>query len=149
MRVRRRRVLRSVVTILLTSALLVVLTVLLRDQQSLDSCLERMRAVQREFQQLRDAGQAPPRDLLATVDVDEDVRKSVRDHVFYNWFFTESPRAEVGVCCCRYPHDRIFRAAGRHVLVYVPGQRRYELRWMDEDEFLRRSELGLSRGLQP
>jgi hypothetical protein len=148
MRRRRRQVLRSIATVLLTLFGVIVLAVFMRDQQEVDACRERMVAVTAEFQRLRVAGQPSPGDV--PLPRDDSLGPSVRSHLYYNWFYTESSRPVVGVCCCKHAHDRLFRPAGRHVIVLDAREGRYDLRWMREDEFARAADdLGLRVGVQP
>lgn len=146
---RRRRVWRSVGLVVLLTLAMVILSVMNRDQQSIDACRERMTFAVGEFQrQLDERGISPS--ALPLPEGDADARERFRGHVLYNVLYTGSSRTEVGVCCCQEPHDRLFMPPGRHVIVFNVRQRRYELRWMTEEEFVRRAdELGLRVRLAP
>jgi hypothetical protein len=141
---RRRRVIRGVLTVILGTLVILVLSILNRDQQALDACRARMEDALKTFQEhhqdwLRDPLKFPLPSIEARLG-DE-----WRDHVLDNWRFTEQAAysREVGVCCCERPHTRLFRPAGRYVILFnVPAQK-YELKWMHESEFARRAaELG-------
>jgi hypothetical protein len=142
---RRRRVLRSVLFVVVVMLVMLVLTLANRDQQSIDACKKRMeyavatlRDHHGEF--LRDP-QKFPLPLIARHFGD-----AWRDHVLDNWRFSEQAAfaREVGVCCCERPHSPLFLAPGRHVIIYHVDTQQYELKWMTEREFAKRAEaLGL------
>ena len=148
---RRRRVLRSALTVIAIMLVMLVLTVLNRDEQALHACRERMEQALQTFQKhheewLRDPLKFP------LPSVEAQLGDVWRDHVLDNWRYTEQAATtnEVGVCCCERPHSRLFRPSGRHVIVFNVPQQKYELRWMNEDEFIRRAdELGFRRPVRP
>ena len=138
---RRRRVLRSIFTIVAVTLVILLLTVLNRDEQAVQGCRERMEQAVKTLQQhhtewLRDPQKFPLPSIGAQLG---DVW---RDHVLDNWRFTEQAAfaREVGVCCCEQPHSRLFQASGRYVIIYHVAQQKYELVWMNELEYQRRAE---------
>ena len=148
---RRRRVLASALTVILITLVMLLLTILNRDEQAVRACRERMEQALVTFQQhheewLRDPLKFP------LPSVEAQLGDVWREHVLDNWRYTEQAAAadDVGVCCCERPHSRLFRPSGRHVIVFnVPGQK-YGLRWMDEDDFVRRAdELGFRLPVRP
>jgi hypothetical protein len=146
---RRRRVLRRVLLVAVLALAMLVLTVVNREQQAIDSCRERMEYALKVFQERYDQGLPSPTELPLPSESGE-VGRRLREHVLYNWFYTESARAEVGVCCCQHAHTPLFFPDGRHVIIFNVRQGRYELRWMEEDEFARRADdLGLRVRVQP
>ncbi len=148
---RRRRVLRSVLAVVLGALVLLVLSILNRDAQALEACRQRMEQALKTFQQhhqewLRDPLKFP------LPSVEAQLGDVWREHVLDNWRFTEQAAYahEVGVCCCEQPHSRLFRPAGRYVILFNVPEQKYELKWMDEPEFARRAvELGLRVGARP
>lgn len=142
---RRRRVIRSALTVLGVTVVMLVLTIMNRDQQAVESCRHRMETAQETLQEqhqewLRDPQKFPLRAVAAQLG---DVW---REHVLDNWRFSEQAAfaRRVGVCCCERPHSRLFRPAGRHVIIFHGGEHRYELIWMNEGEFAEQAEqLGL------
>lgn len=140
---RRRRVWRSVLLVLILSLAMIVLSIVNRDQQEVDGCRQRMEYAVAEFQRQYDEKGLSPTAVPLPEGTGE-LADRLRAHIHYNWFYTESPHEEVGVCCCRHPHTRLFLPAGRHVITFSVRQRKYKLTWMNEDEFVRRAEaLGL------
>jgi hypothetical protein len=142
MRRRRRRVVQSVLWIIGTVLIMIVLTVLTRDEQDVESCRQRFESMRQAFQAERDEGRGRPMTLPLT---GEDAQNAnFRSHVYYNYFFDESARPVVGVCCCNSAHDRLFQPAGRFVVLYDVKARKYELKWMEETEFAKQAaELGM------
>ncbi len=149
---RRRRVIRSVLAVLAMTVVMVLLSLAGRDQQSIESCRQRMEAAVKILQEshgewLRDPLKFP---LPSIADRLGDVW---REHVLDNWFYTEqaASKREVGVCCCERPHHRMFMSDGRYVIIFDVRRQRYELQWMDESRFAQRAEeLGLhARRVRP
>lgn len=142
---RRRRVIRSVFTVVVVTLAMVFLSALNRSVVDIRSCRERMQYAVDRFQERYDFGDrrtvAFPLPDSAADDPDSERRaQRLRAHVYYNPSPSDSRAGawgEIGVCCCRRPHNRLFRPAGRHVILFNFKQVRYELRWMEEDEFAR------------
>ncbi len=146
---RRRRVWRSVLLVVLLTLVMVMLSVMNRDQQAIDSCRERMEYAVREFQRQFDEHGISPTALPLPQDT-PDAAARMREHVLYNYLYTESALTEVGVCCCRYPHSRLFQPAGRHVITFNVRDGRYLLRWVKEEEFRQKADdLGLRVPIRP
>jgi len=146
---RRRRVWRSVLLVGALIVVMVTLSVMNRDQQAIDSCRERMEYAVREFQRQFDERGVSPAVLPLPQDT-PDAAARMREHVLYNYLYTESALTEVGVCCCRYPHSRLFQPAGRHVITFNVKEGRYLLRWVREEEFRQQADdLGLRISIHP
>ena len=151
LRERRRRVWRNVALMVVVTIGMVVLTLLNRDAQALRSCRDHMEYAVGVFQERHDKDE-PPLSLLPLPeqagrgDPAERQLLAWRDHTHYNalYFARAGISREVGVCCCLHPHSRFFQPAGRYVVVLDAARGKYELRWMNEDEFRRRAgDLGL------
>jgi len=151
LRQRRRQVRRSVLVILAISLLMVLVVLWNRDEAVVRSCAARMAALRDEFQSRHDQGQLPPPVLPlpaegADVATHRRLVVELQNHVYYDALFSRSgsARREVGVCCCRAPHDRLIGPTGRHVLVFDTQTGRYAVQWVRESDFARRAaELGL------
>ena len=151
LRERRRRVLRSVLTIVAVFLVMVAVVVINRDEANIRSCAQRMEAARQVFQTLQDQGLPPPPTLPLPregLDADEHRRlvQELQSHVYYDALFDHRPGTshEVGVCCCREPHARLLGPDGRHVLVFDTATGKYAVLWLRETEFARRAdELGL------
>jgi len=145
LRRRRRRVLWRVAVFVGLTLLMVVLSVVNRDREAIQTCRTRMETAARVLRShhadwLRDPQKFP---LPAIASELGDVW---RLHVLENWRFTEHAAfaREVGVCCCERPHNRLFLPAGRHVIIYNVSQQEYYVRWMDAADLAQRAEeLGL------
>ncbi|MEW6252545.1 MAG: hypothetical protein AB1716_18055 [Planctomycetota bacterium] len=141
MKIRRRRVVRNALSVLLVLAVIIVASLHSRNEQAIESCKRRMEHAARVFQDQRPDG-FPMRGPDGASDAE---LTTLRDHVYYNWLYMDSSRAEVGVCCCREPHARFIGGEPvRHVIVYVVSTRLYEFREMPESQFTERADdLGL------
>ncbi len=142
---RRRRVWRNVLFVIAVTVVMLVLSLMNRDEQAIRGCRERLERVLQVFQKLHDSGDPPPA-LLPLPQEGDRVSEEVRSHMHYNVLYSERIlfSREVGVCCCLQPHARLFQPSGRHVIILDTQRGKYELRWMDETEFERRAaELGL------
>ncbi len=147
---RRRRVWLNIGGFVLVTGLMVVLSMLQRDQQSIVSCRERLVFATRELQKRLGRGQTELVDLPLPDSKGDSAQPQSeeafenRAHYFYNsdWWREQPKRKVVGVCCCAAVHDLFLRPDGRHVIVF--DGTKYELRWMTEAEFARQGpELGL------
>jgi hypothetical protein len=146
---RRRRVVRSVLTVLFISLVMVVLSALNRDRAAIDSCEQRMRYAVRVLQdnhkQWLQAPSTFPLDIIR-----DRLGDAWNGSVFENSRFTEQAAfmVSVGVCCCERPHGRLFRPGLRHVVVYRVREETYDLLTLEEGEFARRADgLGLGGAL--
>jgi hypothetical protein len=163
LRERRWRVYRGVFMLVLSTAIVVALTVLNRDEAAIRACDARMRFACDAFQAMRDSKAPVPASLLELrpdpsrpVDREDhatnDLLTQLWTEAYYNALFDlrcDSGR-EVGVCCCQAPHARLIGASGRYVVVYDPVRRRFAQRWLDEDAFQRQADqLGLSGACEP
>jgi len=157
LRERRWRVYRGALMLVLSTIVVVVLSVLNRDEAAIRACRERMEYARQALQDTRDRNDpVPPRLPLPELAPDDPEshlgREHLRDPAYYNPLFDlrhDSGRG-VGVCCCRFPHTRLIGSCGRQVVLYDPVQRKFTLQWMDEDTFQRRAdELGLRAALEP
>jgi hypothetical protein len=142
---RRWRVARSAFGVGLVTLTLLMVVLLNRDQQTSQACRRRVEFMVKAFQEYADAGQPAPTELpLAPAD------RRFRSHYIYNWLFTNSYRPEVGVCCCRDPHVRLFQAPRRYVIILDAETRKYRLVWMKDSDFAERADdLGLRVSVRP
>ncbi len=146
---RRRRVLRNVATVFVITVLMVVLLVMSRDQQAINSCHGRMAFATAALQDMLGAGAVSPAELpLSDRGGDPNPQSAPRanTHYFYDAFHSSRGEVgrEIGVACCRFAHSQLFRPNGRYVLSYDGAARKYQYRWMSEVEFARLApELGL------
>lgn len=153
LRERRRRVWRSALTVVIVTAGMVILLIINRDNQTIRSCRERMEYALQELERLREEEGRAPRELPVAgesglADDGATPAQQMRAHVYYNMLYAYSMEIgygrEIGVCCCKRPHTRLFLPNGRHVIVFNVERETFELHWMDEADFARRSEeLGL------
>jgi hypothetical protein len=146
MRESRRRVWRSILTVVVVTLGMIVVLILNRDHQAVRSCRTRMEYAVQELQKRYDNGEHSPLELPLPQDVGDagDGRREIerlRRHVYYNVLHAAriSFAREVGVCCCRQPHTRLLLPDGRHVIIFNVERGTYELCWLDETEFARRA----------
>jgi len=147
---RRWRVWSNLTTFVAISVVMVLLSMALRDHQSIDSCYRRLSYTSADLQKRLARGEVAPFTLPlpsspeSTAAALPDLgRRSAtddptpREHYYYNTFYArqQAGSGDVGVCCCKAPHDLFLRSDGRHVLVF-DGQH-YALRWLAESEFRR------------
>ena len=146
---RRRRVVRSVLTVVFVTLVMVVLSVLNRDRAAISSCEDRMRYAVRVLQEnhkqwLKDPARFP-------LDVIRDrLGDAWNSGVFENSRFTEQAAfmGSVGVCCCERPHGRLFRPGLRHLIVFKVREETYQFLTLEEGEFARQADgLGLGGAL--
>jgi hypothetical protein len=147
---RRRRVIRSTIGVVVIVIAMVVLSMLSRDQEAVRTCRERMEYAVERFQDLHDQDQAAPLSFPMPSSPDAEharALQALRTHIHYNMLYTNRliyTSGEVGVCCCSTPHGRLFRSAGRHVILYNVADGTYRVVWMDESAFAQRADgLGL------
>jgi hypothetical protein len=148
---RRRRVLRSALIFIVITLVMLVLSILARDEQAVRACRERMEQALVTFQQHHEEWLRNPL-KFPLPSVEAQLGDVWRDHVLDNWRYTEQAAIadEVGVCCCERPHSRLFRPSGRYVIVFNVPRQKYELHWLNEEDFLKRAnELGFRLPLRP
>ncbi len=148
MRERRRRVVRNVLKVGVLLVLILVLSIVTRNQQDVDGCRRRMEAAARWYQEQVNLGHGVPNVFPPPIDTVD--MKRLSEHAFFRYNYvgatpttvSSSPTiVAVGVCRCRNAHERILQASGRHILVY--DSRRdpehpygsYRVLWKDEQEF--------------
>lgn len=153
---RRRRVIRSSLTVVVITAVLILLSVINRNRQAIDGCRERMQAAATLLEEQYQRGDLRPGRLsLAHVKGDPAQERRLerwRNHVILNYRFSElaSASREVGVCCCKRPHDRLFGPRGRHVMIFSVEKGAFTVRWFEEAALQARSdELGLYLDVMP
>jgi hypothetical protein len=149
---RRRRVVRSVLTVGFISLVMVVLSAMNRDREAIDSCEQRMHYAMRVLQDNHKQWLQDP-SVFPLVIIRNRLGDAWNAGVFENLRFTEQTAfmGSVGVCCCERPHGRLFRPGLRHMIVYRVRGETYDLVTLEESEFARQADgLGL-RGvlLQP
>jgi hypothetical protein len=141
---RRRRVVRRVVLVLFVTVLVLLLSIVLRDARALQEA--RVRA-NRAAEMLHDRGEVSQR--FNPYPDDPAWLDRFLDEMQRNTLFTSRSNpggeAEMGVFCSKRPYTRLFMSDGRLVILYNYNNRRYYVRWMEEQEFLRRArDLGFS-----
>lgn len=135
-RKRRRRVWRNVLTVLVVTALMVVLVMARRDQQDVGRCQETMRFIVRAFENpdMRSSGfplNLPQPQSDAAMD---------RSHYHYSVRNAQSMLDDdppVGIVCCDHPHRLFTRADGRYVVLFDGGA--FRLEWLTERDFQQRA----------
>ncbi|MCG3126557.1 MAG: hypothetical protein CHACPFDD_01404 [Phycisphaerae bacterium] len=138
MSLRRRRVLRTVLTLLGILVVMVLITMATRDAQNVSLCRVQVDFAVDAFNRLGSG------DLPLLLPKSAAGPASVRDHFAYtptNAALIEKIRP-VAVCVCAQPHPLFLRAQGRHLILF-DGQR-YSAEWVTESELQGRAErLGL------
>ncbi len=136
MRQRKRRVWRNLLTVVVVTALMVVLVMARRDQQDVGRCLETMRFVVHTLESVETRRDGLPTNLPQP----KSDGAMDRSHYHYNprnalAIFSGGP--PIGVVCCDHPHRLFTRADGRYVVLAENGALRIE--WLVESEFQRRA----------
>ena len=120
---------------------MVALSVVVREQEDIKACRDRMTYAAAELQRIHDEGGRIPYELPLP---DEGSR---RYHFLYNSLYTNQVSRsvpEVGVCCCVHAHRGLFMPNGRHIIVCNVNEGTYTVEWVSEADFAERAEkLGL------
>lgn len=157
LRRRQWRVLRSAISTLVIVAALVLLIAINRDEVTIRDCRDRMELARRVLLERYRSGQPILTQLPEIREADRgspehEAIDRLRTHALYNLLHQAQSLGggPAGACVCRYPHARLFGAAGRWVIIHSAQTRTYELVWMPEVEFQDRARsLHLSEAARP
>lgn len=138
MSLRRRRVLRTVLTLSGILVVMVLITMATRDAQNVNLCRVQVDVAIDAFNRVGTG------DLPLLLPKSAAGPASVRDHYAYtptNTALIEKIRP-VAVCVCAHPHPLFLRAQGRHLILFDGSC--YYVEWITERELQPRAErLGL------
>lgn len=130
---RRRRVWRSLALFMVTVAAMVVIVMLRRDTQAVESCRHMLDdAVGVLHAELAKGHGLPP-----TFPQSAAGRSVLRTHFHYSMLNAQflAGKRQIGICSCEQPHRLFLQRNGRHVALF-DGEN-FEVRWVDEEEFRR------------
>ncbi|RMF76209.1 MAG: hypothetical protein D6744_12535 [Planctomycetota bacterium] len=134
---RHWRFLRSVALVIVMTGVMLFAAIHTRDTQTRKQSARLGRALAAAMQERFDQTHRPPRDLPPLPSPEQT--RLARARYTLNLFYAEQIRTARSVAACypRGPLSMALRETGRHV-VFFDGKR-FESRWVPEDEFRRRA----------
>lgn len=126
------RMLRMAIVGILGLAVVIVLPVYRREAQSLRGDRNTLNVIQTALEEHLDKHPVPP---LAFTLESKTASARFREAYYYNRFFDRqaSTQSDAVVACLRSPLMALFKADGRHVLMYDGAE--FEIAWYNEADF--------------